>query len=154
MKQYKNTQYQVYEDGRVFNIITNRWLKPYIRRLKRNNTDRVLISIYINNKCRQLFLHRILAECFIPNLLNLPHVNHKDGNPLNNELSNLEWSSVKDNNIHAIDTGLRSTKINYTIAEKIREDYKTLTAKQLNIKYNLSFGHIQKIVTNQRWQRD
>lgn len=52
-------------------------------------------------------LHRLLAITFIPNPLNKPQVNHKDGNKLNNALSNLEWATRKENIQHSFDTGLR-----------------------------------------------
>jgi hypothetical protein len=51
-------------------------------------------------------LHRIIAETFIPNPLNLETVNHKDGNKTNNCVDNLEWLSNSDNVKHAWDTGL------------------------------------------------
>lgn len=54
----------------------------------------------------QRYLHRLLAEHFIPNPYNLPQVNHKDGNKLNCSLDNLEWVTVKENVIHAYRNGL------------------------------------------------
>ncbi len=51
-------------------------------------------------------IHRLVAFAWIPNPLNLPMVNHKDGNKINNKVSNLEWSTASDNTKHAHATGL------------------------------------------------
>ena len=50
-----------------------------------------------NCKSRQVLVHRLVAQAFIPNLDNLPEVNHKDENPANNCVDNLEWCTHKYN---------------------------------------------------------
>ena len=68
------------------------------------------------------YLHRLLALHFIPNPNNYSEVNHKDGNKLNCNLSNLEWVSKSQNSIHAFENNLRYiTGYNKTIVgQKMR----------------------------------
>lgn len=51
-----------------------------------------------NGKMKSWRVHRLVAEAFIPNPYNLPQINHKDSNPANNVVSNLEWCDAKYNN--------------------------------------------------------
>ena len=60
-----------------------------------------------NNKTTK-YIHRLVAEAFIINKDNKRCVNHKDGNKLNNNISNLEWCTYTENNKHAFATGLKN----------------------------------------------
>lgn len=62
--------------------------------------------ICIKGKAYNISLHRAVAETFIPNPENKPEVNHKDGNKEHNYVSNLEWTTRKENADHAYISGL------------------------------------------------
>ena len=58
------------------------------------------VVFYKNGKKRIFYIHRLVAEAFIPNLLELPQVNHIDENKTNNRVENLEWCDSKFNCNH------------------------------------------------------
>lgn len=62
------------------------------------------MSIRLLNKGKRKghLIHRLVAMAYIPNELNLPEVNHIDGNRLNNNVDNLEWIGRKENIQHSI----------------------------------------------------
>lgn len=80
--------------------------KFYISNYGRIKTLDGIIVDMSNKKSRYLlyrryFLHRLVAEYFIPNPENKREVNHKDGNKHNNHIDNLEWTTTSENRIHA-----------------------------------------------------
>lgn len=69
---------------------------------------RVLLSV--NGIVTRKSVHRLVAIAFIPNPEDKPQVNHKDGNPENNKITNLEWVTQSENQFHAVRTGLQKSK--------------------------------------------
>ena len=62
-----------------------------------SNAGYELVALYKNNKEKRFTVHRLVAKTFIPNPDNLPEVNHKDEDKLNNHVGNLEWCTKKYN---------------------------------------------------------
>lgn len=71
-----------------------------------------VVNLRKNHQSSVVPIHILVAKEFIPNPLNLPTVNHIDGCKDNNDVSNLEWASYSDNNIHAIENHLRNPRGN------------------------------------------
>ncbi|WZP34249.1 HNH endonuclease [Enterococcus phage vB_Efm3_KEN20] len=84
--------YHVSNLGRVKRVATNRVLQPY-----RNKVGYLLVYLCKNGKRKTHRIHRLVAQSFIPNPENKPEVNHLDENKINNMVSNLEWSTRKEN---------------------------------------------------------
>ena len=87
--------YQVSNTGKVRNVKRNRTLSPA---LNSRGYQRVLLCK--NGDKLNKFIHRLVAEAFIPNPENKPEVNHKDSNKTNNNFYNLEWVTHRENIEH------------------------------------------------------
>ena len=90
--------YTISSDGKVFSIKSGKYLKP---RLSMDGYERVALCRGKQYR-REYRVHRLVAEAFLENPNNLPQVNHKDFNTVNNCLENLEWCTNKDNAQYSI----------------------------------------------------
>lgn len=111
--------YKVSNLGNVLSLNYNKTGNSKILSLrvghKRNNYVDVTLSKKGNSK--RYKVHRLVAEAFIPNPNNYPQVNHKDCNPLNNRVNNLEWCNAKYN----INYGDRGIKFGKTVGCKVMQ---------------------------------
>ena len=71
---------------------------------KVSNRGYIRVGLSKDGKQTPLLAHRIVAKAFIVNTENKPHINHIDGNKLNNHISNLEWCYHRENILHAMNT--------------------------------------------------
>lgn len=87
--------YQVSNFGRVksFKFGKERILKPGT-----NKYGYLIVILCKNGKVKHFYVHRLVAEAFIPNPHNYPCVNHKDECKTNNNVNNLEWCTYTYNN--------------------------------------------------------
>ena len=70
----------------------------------------MVVNLRRDGTSKVSLVHILVATAFIPNPNKLPMVNHIDGDKTNNSVSNLEWSTYSDNNIHALYNNLRKPK--------------------------------------------
>ena len=92
------SKYSVTKDGRVF---THR-LRYGEMRPTADRAGYLRVSmIGDNGKRKGVYVHQAVAMTFIANPENKPQVNHIDNNPNNNQVTNLEWCTAKENRLHA-----------------------------------------------------
>lgn len=91
-------KYSISNLGRIKNSETGKDLKPF--KIGTKNEQYYAVDFYPYHK-KNIRIHRLVAQAFIPNPDNKPEVNHIDGNHFNNAVNNLEWVTGSENCIHA-----------------------------------------------------
>lgn len=154
--------FAITKDGKLWSKRTNRFLKQTI-----SKTGYYTVATKIGGrggvtKCFKI--HRLVCEAYNDNPDNKPFVNHKDGNKLNNHISNLEWCTSSENNKHSYDTKLRdiksgidvfNSKLSREQIEEIRSLYipycRVFGARSLSEKYDVSHETIHRVVNNKSY---
>ena len=115
-----------------------------------------VVRLSLNNKVETKFVHRIVAEHFIPNPHNKPCVNHKDGNKLNNHIDNLEWVTYKENMAHALEMGLIDLAPNRKITDEDVLEIRRLASiglkhVQIAKRFPVKVQTIRKVLDGRAW---
>ena len=153
--------FDVDREGRVFSntrISKGKQLKGWV-----NSSGYRQVRCFLpktGKKCDPL-VHRLVAFKFIDNPDNLPLINHKDGDTLNNCVDNLEWCDHSGNLKHAYDTGLTSKKgVLHPLARLTEQDVLSIRSrrdageicKSIAKDFGIDDTTVSKIGTRSMWK--
>lgn len=145
--------YAILETGHIYSFKTNKYLSKTLR----NGYEK--LTLFNKDKCKTFVVHRLVANAFIPNPENKLEVNHKDGNKLNNHISNLEWNTRMENYQHAVENNLafRNPKTVYQYDLKGNFIKKWDCLVDIERELGFSIGHISNICNkkyNKKYYKD
>jgi hypothetical protein len=123
MKQYKNSYYEVSEDGKVFNIKNGKERKTQLV----NGFYQVVL--FLKKSAKFIYVHHLVAETYVPNPEGFKCVKHKDGNPSNNHYTNLEWCSKDE----TYKKGVKHKKFKLEQVQYIHKNYTDGTYNQTEL---------------------
>jgi hypothetical protein len=157
--------YEISNYGRVKTInyidSAGRNVKSKIRKLQDNGNGYLYFRYKDENKkpCN-LYIHRLVAKCFIENENSYKEVNHINLNKKDNSIYNLEWCNRQENLNHFNKNGIKNTNpaesnwgtnLKNTDVKDIYENYSNLDYSDLMKKYNIKRGTLNNIYGDKKW---
>lgn len=104
------------------------------------------VTLTKDNVTKNVRLHRIVAWAFIPTITGKNCVNHIDGNTENNIVTNLEWCTHKENNIHAYKNGLKKNNMRIKLISENGSEYIFTSAIESSYFLNRSHGYVANLL--------
>lgn len=151
--------YLVKSDGSIYRKTENGYVAVS---LCYSHDGYLIACLKVNGKYKNFMAHRIVAKCFIPNPKNKPEVNHKDFDKENNDISNLEWVTRKENIHHYYkysdnetqrgDKHPRAKIRTNDISEILILHKQGKSYRDIAEKYNVSHNCIGKIIRGETWR--
>lgn len=119
------------------------------------------VTLSYNNSKQRISVHRLVAQEFIENPYNKPYVNHKNGDKLNNEVSNLEWCTHKENMEHASKNlmttygeknwGAKLTEQQVLEIRRIRQET-NLKKREIGAMFGVSPACVRELCNGKTWK--
>lgn len=119
-------------------------VKERVLKLKTDKDGYKEVALSLDGKLKYYRVHRLVAMAFIPNPLNLPLINHKDENPANNNVDNLEWCDSSYNSRYSIYKVSQKIVCNGEIFPSIRELCRMLNCDTRGVRTRLKKGGLYK----------
>lgn len=150
MKPLTLNDYEITKQGEIINKKNRHKLIP-------QPNGKGYLRVAIGKKL--MFVHRLVAEMYIPNPENKSQINHKDGNKLNNCVENLEWVTNQENRNHACKNGLHKcgeecgwSKLDWDKVHFIRESKDKYTIVELSRMLGVSRTAISWVIHEKSWK--
>lgn len=123
----------------------------------KNKKGYYCVKLYKNGLVKNISIHRLVAMAFVKKIKNKTHVNHKNGNKLDNNFSNLDWVTPSENMMHAYKTGLNNppdtAKLNHDNILEIRKLlFSGLACRQISKMFSVCPGTIESIKNKKTWK--
>lgn len=160
--------YQVSSLGRIKSLSRKKPLRNghfcYSTEKILNQSDRrgYACVVLSKTKAKPFSVHRLVANAFVPNTENKKTVNHKNGDKKDNRVSNLEWATQSEQQLHASSIGLRNKArgSNSNLSKLTESDIKEIFnlynsgkyyIKQIADRYKVGVNAISSILNNYTW---
>ena len=155
IKDFENL-YVINPDGSIFSLIRNKYLSSW-----KHRGGYRLIGLNNYSGRTYFYVHRLVAETFLPKIEGKDFVNHKDGNKSNNHVSNLEWVTKSENSKHSFEIGTQDNKgenhpmslLNEQKVIEIRSKFNLgFKRKELAEMYGVKRSTVEKIINRKLWK--
>lgn len=151
--------YQVSDRGRIKSH-NGRWSKKSkILKPVDNSYGYKRVTLVKGGEKKNVYIHRIVAETFIPNPNRKRCINHKDGNKSNNRSDNIEWCTHQENTEHMykklgvrMPSGENHWASKLTNKEVLEIRVADGTQKEIASKYGISRSAVSFIKNKKRWR--
>lgn len=137
-----NGRYLISDNGKVYSKYKEKMIE---KSTFYSHNGYLRVKLWKKGKSKNYFIHRLVATYFVKNINNYDSVDHIDQNKLNNNYTNLRWTSINYN------CGRSSAKLNNAQVKYIKSKYKRGNGKEIAQKFNIDLSMVVKISKNKAY---